>query len=261
MTLRDYRPLRACIFAQPGTTNGVGDTCINIGTPTYNPGTHFFRPDKQRIRTYSLEPYLSISSPRSPDRAKSQMNAPNQPWTWSTTQGDGYPALADFLAQDPDHETFVFRKFKKLAVRNALYLQGELTALEEEVETLAKSDDPEVHLSMRSWKTLDENAQRPGREKSLEFRLRDVMNGLDGKLKTYCSLVFWSLGLEDISLLIALCEKMRLSCSSATSRCSNPRVLESSRRCVNGCMALHARRIGHRSLTDVKRRCSASGQI
>jgi hypothetical protein len=193
MTLRDYRPLRACIFAQPGTTNGVGDTCINIGTPTYNPGTHFFRPDKQRIRTYSLEPYLSISSPRSPDRAKSQMNAPNQPWTWSTTQGDGYPALADFLAQDPDHETFVFRKFKKLAVRNALYLQGELTALEEEVETLereaAKSDDPEVHLSMRSWKTLDENAQRPGREKSLEFRLRDVMNGLDGKLKTYCSLV------------------------------------------------------------------------
>lgn len=120
------------------------------------------------------------------------MNANSQPWTWSTTQGDGHPALADFLAQDPDRETYVFRKFKKLAVRNVLYLQGELTALEDEVETLereaAKSDDPEVHLSMRSWKALDENAQRPGRGNSLECRLRDVMGGLDGKLKTYCSL-------------------------------------------------------------------------
>ena len=119
-----------------------------------------------------------------------QMNAINQPWTWSTTQGDGHPALADFLAQDPDHETYVFRKFKKLAVRNVLYLQGELTALEEEVETLereaAKSDDPEVHLSMRSWKSLDENARRAGREKSLEYRLRQRMGGLDEKLKTYC---------------------------------------------------------------------------
>jgi len=124
------------------------------------------------------------------------MNTANQAWTWSTNQGDGHAALADFLAQDPDHETYVFRKFKKLAVRNVLYLQGELTALEEEVENLereaAKSDDPEVHLSMRSWKTLAENAQRPGRDTSLEHRLRDVMSGLDGKLKTYCSLVFRS---------------------------------------------------------------------
>jgi len=119
------------------------------------------------------------------------MNATNEPWTWNKIQGDGHPALADFLAQDPDHETYVFRRFKRLAVRNVLHLQGELTALEEEVETLereaAKSDDPEVHLSMRSWKTLDENAQRPGRDTSLEHRLRGVMSRLDGKLKTYCS--------------------------------------------------------------------------
>lgn len=115
----------------------------------------------------------------------------DRPWNWSTTQGDGYPALADFLAQDPDHETYVFRKFKKLAVRNVLYLQGELTALEEEVETLeqeaAKNTDPELHLSMRSWRTLNENARRPGREKSLESRLQQLHGSLDGKLKTYCS--------------------------------------------------------------------------
>jgi hypothetical protein len=111
------------------------------------------------------------------------MNAFNYPWS------DGYPALADFLAQDPDHETYVFRKFKKLAVRNVLYLQGELTALEEEVEILeqeaAKNTDPETHLSMRSWRVLDENARKPGRN-DLERRLQELMRTLDGKLKTYC---------------------------------------------------------------------------
>lgn len=138
------------------------------------------------------------------------MATPNNPWTWTQTQPDGYPALADFLAQDPDHETYVFRKFKKLAVRNVLYLQGELTALEEEVEMLeseaAKSDDPEVHLSMRSWKTLDENARKPGLNKSLECRLQQLMGGLDGKLKTYCSLVFCSLCVSDIFMLMPICE-------------------------------------------------------
>jgi hypothetical protein len=134
-----------------------------------------------------------------PNLPWTKMNTANSPWTWSTTQGNGTPALADFLAQDPDHETYVFRKFKKLAVRNVLYLQGELTVLEEEVEILereaGKSHDPEVHLSMRSWRALDENARRPSHESSLESRLRNVMGGLDGKLKTYCSLVFCSLGL------------------------------------------------------------------
>ena len=124
------------------------------------------------------------------------MNSPKDSWTWTSTQGDGNPSLADFLAQDPDHETYVFRKFKKLAVRNLLYLQGELSALEEQVEALehgaAKSDDPEVHLSMRSWRVLDENAQKPGREGSLEHRLREVMGGLDAKLGKYCSSVSYS---------------------------------------------------------------------
>jgi len=194
------------------------------------------------------------------------MNSPKSPWTWSATQPDGYPALADFLAQDPDHETYVFRKFKKLAVRNVLYLQGELTSLEEEVEILereaAKSDDPEVHLSMRSWRTLDENARTPGSiKKSLECRLQEAHETLDGKLKTYCSLVFYSLCLSDLCLLMVLCEQMKRSCSSAILRCSSLRVPECSRRCANGYMVLRARRTCRRSSTAVTGRCSVSGQI
>jgi hypothetical protein len=195
---------------------------------------------------------------------KPQMNTANSPWTWSTTQGDGHPALADFLAQDPDHETYVFRKFKRLAVRNVLYLQGELTALEEEVETLereaTKSDDPEVHLSMRSWKTLDENARRPGGEKSLECRLKQLHGSLDGKLKTYCSLSFCPHNWEIFSL-IPVCEKMKRLCSSAILRCSRHQAPESLRRCGNGYMVLRGHQTSCRNLTVVTEKHSASGRI
>lgn len=105
--------------------------------------------------------------------------------SWSFRQGDGYPALADFLAQDPDHDTYVFRRFKKLGVRNILYLQGELMKLEDELETLereaADSLDPELHLSMRSWTALDDNSRRPGR--GLEQKHRELADALDSKLK------------------------------------------------------------------------------
>lgn len=65
---------------------------------------------------------------------------------WTVKQQDGYPSLADFIAQDPDHETFVFRRFKSLSARNILNLQGELIALEDDIAALereaADSVDP-----------------------------------------------------------------------------------------------------------------------
>jgi hypothetical protein len=165
----------------------------HIATPTLQLGQLLDLTSKE-LELVAIE-HISTLISQQPDITRRQMNTPNRPLTWSTTQGDGYPALADFLAQDPDHETYVFREFKKLAVRNILHLQGELIALEDEVEALereaAKSNDPEVDLSMRSWRVLDENARKPGRN-DLERRLQELMRALDGKLKTYCSLVFCS---------------------------------------------------------------------
>jgi hypothetical protein len=57
---------------------------------------------------------------------------------WAYRRNYGYPSLADFIAQDPDHETYVFRRFKRLGVRNVLYLQGELIKIERELEALEK---------------------------------------------------------------------------------------------------------------------------
>ena len=105
---------------------------------------------------------------------------------WTSEEGNGYPALADFIAQDADHETYVFRKFKRLAVRNILHLQGELLQLEAETEALeaAASTDIEVPSSMRCWAIRDENARAPGRD--LERKLQASAEAVDVKLKKYC---------------------------------------------------------------------------
>jgi hypothetical protein len=116
------------------------------------------------------------------------MNNTQQNSTWTLKQGDGYPALSDFVAQDPDHETFVFRRFKQLSARNIFNLQGELIKLEEDVAAVerkaADSTDPDLHLAMRSWTVLDENSRRPGRDS--ERKQRELANALDEKLKKYC---------------------------------------------------------------------------
>lgn len=107
---------------------------------------------------------------------------------WSSAQTDGYPALADFLAQDVDNETYVFRKFERLAARNILYLQGELIKLESDADALEReardSLDPDVHLSLRSWVELDENARDPKRE--FEKKAREIADNVEVKLRKYC---------------------------------------------------------------------------
>ena len=59
---------------------------------------------------------------------------------------NGYAAVAESLSRDPDKETYVFRRFDKLTARNLLNLQGELMALQAELDDLdakaALSPDP-----------------------------------------------------------------------------------------------------------------------
>lgn len=108
---------------------------------------------------------------------------------WAYRRNYGYPSLADFIAQDPDHETYVFRRFKRLGVRNVLYLQGELIKIERELEALEKQaaasqDDIETYMSTRSWSALNENSWKPGRD--LERAQRELAEDLECKLKKYC---------------------------------------------------------------------------
>lgn len=53
---------------------------------------------------------------------------------------DGYPALATFIARDPDGETFIFRKFAGLTARRLLQLESELIELEDKPRSQSRNE-------------------------------------------------------------------------------------------------------------------------
>lgn len=72
-----------------------------------------------------------------------------------------YSTFADFIATDD--ELPIFRRFDRLNARNLLYLQGELIALEAQLQTLdgedAKDGSMDVMLSAKCWETLSLRAE------------------------------------------------------------------------------------------------------
>lgn len=105
-------------------------------------------------------------------------------------ESNGYASVDRSIAQDPDKETYIFRRFDRLTARNLLNLQGELLALQDELDALdataASSPDPDLHLSMRSWKVMKANAQRgqvrDGKEEVSRLQLAEE---IEVKLKKY----------------------------------------------------------------------------
>lgn len=106
------------------------------------------------------------------------------------TLRDGYPALAAWIARDPDNEAFVFRKFGPLGARNLLHLQSQLIALEKEIDELDEeartSDDLEARQSLRRWETLMRYAQEEGRR---EKKMVEKLEELGKVLREYC--MYW----------------------------------------------------------------------
>jgi len=101
---------------------------------------------------------------------------------------DGFPALASWIARDPDNESFVFRKFDRLGARNILHLQSQLIALENELDQLdeeaRRSNDFEARQSSRRWETLMKHANDPNRP---EKRRLEKMEELQKLLNRYCT--------------------------------------------------------------------------
>jgi predicted nuclease with TOPRIM domain len=100
---------------------------------------------------------------------------------------DGYPALAEWIARDVDGDTYMFRKFDRLAARNILHLQARLVALEYEIDQLdeqaRQSKDPNVKLSSRRWETLMEQAKIPDGLEEVRIQKLDELKVL---LREYC---------------------------------------------------------------------------
>ena len=102
------------------------------------------------------------------------------------TMRDGYPAVAASIAQDPDQETFIFRKFSILTARTLLHLQSEILYLEQQLhyqdEKAAASADVDDRLHQRSHETMVRSAEagHPGAQKQ-----RDLLEKIRIKLTDY----------------------------------------------------------------------------
>ncbi|KAK5119305.1 hypothetical protein LTR85_007661 [Meristemomyces frigidus] len=103
----------------------------------------------------------------------------------ATTCSDGYPAIASFIARDPDHESFVFRRFNRLTARKLLHMQSELLELEQKLmdldEEAANSNDHVLHSSLRRWEDFERNAQTREQEKIR----KDLAEMIELKLDRY----------------------------------------------------------------------------
>jgi hypothetical protein len=100
---------------------------------------------------------------------------------------DGYPALAKWIAQDPDDDPLVFRKFGRLSARSLLHLQCRLVALETELDVLDEearsAKDVGTRQSLQRWETLVLNAKTAD---SVEGKIVRKLEEFESLLKKYC---------------------------------------------------------------------------
>ncbi|OQO10167.1 hypothetical protein B0A48_04524 [Cryoendolithus antarcticus] len=101
---------------------------------------------------------------------------------------DGYPAITDFIARDPDHETYIFRRFSRLTATVLLGLQGELLSVEHELRKLEqevqRGQDVDAHLAMRSWPRVVDSTAVDAKS-DLQKRRRFLADSAQAKLKEY----------------------------------------------------------------------------
>ncbi|KAF9693261.1 hypothetical protein EKO04_008661 [Ascochyta lentis] len=89
----------------------------------------------------------------------------------------GVPSLAAFMASNSNSESFIFKRFDRLAARNLLYLQSELAFLQEELDVLDGADhgDVEARKCARSWEDFErvrESDERQRERWELVVRIR-----------------------------------------------------------------------------------------
>lgn len=84
---------------------------------------------------------------------------------------DGYPSLAEWISRDPDYETFIFRRFDRLAARNLLNLQSELVGIQERLHRLDEAARAARDPGLRYWETWEDDhddPRRPGHEAAMK---------------------------------------------------------------------------------------------
>ncbi|CAD0084079.1 unnamed protein product [Aureobasidium vineae] len=106
-----------------------------------------------------MSPNSAISSPPTPHIASGTQTPVGQRMV-AARKADGYRLFSDFISSDPLRSTTIFRRFDRLAMRNLLYLESELAALESEVERLDMDLIPETMINhLGDWTILKAEAE------------------------------------------------------------------------------------------------------
>lgn len=100
---------------------------------------------------------------------------------------EGFATVAEWIALDADNETFIFRKFDRLAARNLLYLQARIMMLEKRLEGLdteiAQTNDMTMKDAATTWEQLvkqdSEGQEHARRHMKLVVEIKQA-------LKEYC---------------------------------------------------------------------------
>lgn len=90
----------------------------------------------------------------------------------------GFPGLGEWMAEDPDSETFIFRKFERLSARNLLFLQSRVYELEGQSEKLDRelcAGDVSLRVSMRMFETWSKKAEDPQSPEAERMRLAEMI--------------------------------------------------------------------------------------
>lgn len=96
----------------------------------------------------------------------------------------GFPGLAKQIAQDPDQETFVFRKFNRLTAWSLVFTENELASLEDK---LGRLEDAMLgdRIAMRSAKDWAQFETRAKDESTTEYKIMDLTHKISAKLAQY----------------------------------------------------------------------------
>jgi hypothetical protein len=112
---------------------------------------------------------------------------------------NGFPAVAAWIARDPDNETFIFRKFDELTARNLLHLQSQVIVLEAKLKKYDEEsrDNEELNKSLLAWETFErrandgnypEETDRMELVKEIQVKLKDYRQSsqINGYLPRHC---------------------------------------------------------------------------
>lgn len=102
----------------------------------------------------------------------------------SVRHRNGYPAVAEWIARDPDSETYIFRKFDELSARNLLHLQSQVISLESRLKRLNEvwQADDGLRSSLVSWDVLEAKADQGN---AAEKGRMELVEKIQEKLKEY----------------------------------------------------------------------------